>query len=117
MDGLAVKAEMTFGASAAAPRELVVDRDAFYVNTGHVLPPGTNAVVMIEQVNDLGDGRVAIDAPAFPWQHVRRMGEDIVATELLFPRYYGISVGRPWLSVLVLVFFPVAMLVLTVIAQ
>jgi hypothetical protein len=38
MDGLALKAEITFGANAAAPKELVVGRDAFYVNTGHVLP-------------------------------------------------------------------------------
>ncbi|MGD8472032.1 MAG: molybdopterin biosynthesis protein, partial [Desulfobacteraceae bacterium] len=37
MDGLALKAEITFGASAAAPTALVVGRDAFYVNTGHVL--------------------------------------------------------------------------------
>ena len=30
--------------------------------------------------------QVQIEAPVFPWQHVRKMGEDIVATELLFPR-------------------------------
>jgi putative molybdopterin biosynthesis protein len=91
MDGIAVKAEDTFGASESEPRPLTIGREAVPINTGHVLPPGTNAVVMIEQVNDLGDGRVAIDAPAFPWQHVRRMGEDIVATELLFPRNHAVS--------------------------
>jgi putative molybdopterin biosynthesis protein len=91
MDGIAVKAEDTFGASESEPRPLTIGREAVPINTGHVLPPETNAVVMIEQVNDLGDGRVEIEAPAFPWQHVRRMGEDIVATELLFPRNHAVS--------------------------
>ena len=91
MDGIAVRAEDTFGASETDPRQLEVGRQAFAINTGHVLPPDTNAVIMIEQVNDLGDGRVEIEAPAFPWQHVRRMGEDIVATELLFPRNHAVT--------------------------
>ncbi len=91
MDGIAVRAERTFGASEASPRRLHRDREAFFVNTGHVLPEGTNAVIMIEHVNDLGDGRLEIEAPAFPWQNVRRMGEDIVATELLFPRRHAVT--------------------------
>ncbi len=91
MDGIAVQAEQTFGASETSPRQLQIDRDAFFVNTGHVLPAETNAVIMIEHVNDLGNGRVEIEAPAFPWQHVRRMGEDIVATELLFPRSHVVT--------------------------
>ena len=32
-----------------------------------------------------------IEAPAFPWQNVRKMGEDIVATELLFPRNHMVT--------------------------
>jgi len=91
MDGLAVKAEITFGASAAAPRELIVGRDAFSVNTGHVLPQDTDAVIMVENVNELDEERVEIEAPAFPWQNVRRVGEDIVATELLFPQNHVIT--------------------------
>ncbi|MBL0715360.1 MAG: molybdopterin biosynthesis protein [Desulfosarcina sp.] len=91
MDGIAVRAEDTFGACETDPRQLELGRNAITLNTGHVLPPDTNAVIMIEQVNDLGDGRVAIEAPAFPWQHVRRMGEDIVATELLFPRNHAVT--------------------------
>jgi putative molybdopterin biosynthesis protein len=91
MDGLAVKAEITFGASAAAPKELVTDRDAFYVNTGHVLPKDTDAVIMVENVNELDEERVEIEAPVFPWQNVRRVGEDIVATELLFPQNHVIT--------------------------
>ena len=91
MDGIAVTAEQTFGTSETSPRQLRLDQDAFFVNTGHVLPGDTNAVIMIEHVNDLGAGRVEIEAPAFPWQHVRRMGEDIVATELLFPRNHVVT--------------------------
>jgi putative molybdopterin biosynthesis protein len=91
MDGLAVNAEITFGASAAAPKALAVGRDAFYVNTGHILPKNTNAVIMVENVNDLGDKRVGIEAPIFPWQNVRRVGEDIVATELLFAQNHLIT--------------------------
>jgi len=91
MDGIAVDAENTYGASETAPRELQIGRNAQFINTGHVLPQGTNAVIMIEQVQELGDGRIRIEAPAFPWQHVRRMGEDIVATELLFPRNHVVT--------------------------
>jgi putative molybdopterin biosynthesis protein len=91
MDGIAVKAENTFGAGETNPRELVIGKDAFYVNTGHVLPESTDAVIMIEHVNVLDEKRVAIEAPAFPWQNVRKVGEDIVATELLFPQNHVIT--------------------------
>lgn len=91
MDGIAVKAESTFGAAETSPRELLIGRDAFYVNTGHVLPENTDAVIMIEDVNVLDDNRVEIEAPAFPWHHVRKMNEDIVATELLFPQSHVIT--------------------------
>jgi putative molybdopterin biosynthesis protein len=91
MDGAAVKAEDTFGASESRPRELVVGTQAHFVNTGHVLPEGTDAVIMIENIQKVGDERIRIEAPAFPWQHVRKMGEDIVATELLYPRGHTVS--------------------------
>ena len=91
MDGIAVQAMTTFGAHESRPMELRVGQDAFYVNTGHVLPPGTDAVIMIEQVQELAPDRVQIEAPAFPWQHVRKMGEDIVATEMLFARHHQIT--------------------------
>ena len=77
MDGIAVKAETTFGASETKPLELTIGRDAFYINTGHVIPENTDAVIMIEHVNVLDENKVEIEAPAFPWQHVRKMGEDI----------------------------------------
>jgi putative molybdopterin biosynthesis protein len=91
MDGLAVRAEITFGTTAAAPKTLIVGEDAFYVNTGHLLPENTNAVIMVENVNELDEEHVEIEAPIFPWQNVRRVGEDIVATELLFPQNHQIT--------------------------
>lgn len=91
MDGLAVKAENTFGASETSPKELMIGREGFYVNTGHVLPADTDAVIMIEHVNFKDDNRFEIEAPAFPWQHVRKVGEDIVATELLFSQNHIVT--------------------------
>ncbi len=91
MDGIAVNAKHTFGASESKPKALEIGRDAFYVNTGHVMPENTDAVIMIEHVNTLDQERVEIEAPAFPWQNVRKVGEDIVATELLFPQNHVIT--------------------------
>ncbi|MCG8637137.1 MAG: molybdopterin biosynthesis protein [Desulfobacterales bacterium] len=90
MDGIAVEAEDTFGASEDSPKTLEIGKTAFWVNTGHALPGGTNAVIMIEHLNVDGDS-IEIEAPAFPWQYVRKMGEDIVATQLLFPRDHQIN--------------------------
>ena len=97
MDGIAVRAEDTFGASDAQPVELHPAADqrerahAFsYIDTGQALPQWANAVVMIENVYPLDDGRVAIRQAAAPWQHVRLVGEDIVATESLLPRGHRI---------------------------
>ncbi len=91
MDGIAVCARATFGAHEAQPKQLAVGREAYFVNTGHVLPEGCDAVIMIEHVQQLDDQSVQIEAPAYPWQHVRKMGEDIVATELLFARHHLVS--------------------------
>jgi len=91
MDGVAVKAEETFGASETRPKELTVGSQARFLNTGHVMPEGTDAVIMIENIQTVGDDRIRIEAPAFPWQHVRKMGEDIVATELLYPRGHTVT--------------------------
>ncbi|MBW2408213.1 MAG: molybdopterin biosynthesis protein, partial [Deltaproteobacteria bacterium] len=91
MDGIAVRAEVTFGASQADPKRLTINQNAFYVNTGHVMPAETDSVIMIEQVNVLDDKQVEIEAPVFPWQNVRKIGEDIVATEMLFPQNHKIT--------------------------
>ena len=91
MDGIAVLAETTYGASEGRPKTLITGETAFPVNTGHRLPEGCDAVIMIEAVNPLSDTEMTIESPAYPFQHVRKMGEDIVATELLFPTGHLIS--------------------------
>ena len=91
MDGLAVAAENTFGAGETTPRILATGREAFFVNTGNPLPPETNAVIMIENVNILDDRRIEIMAPVVPWHNVRKAGEDIVATELVFPARHRLT--------------------------
>ena len=91
MDGIAVMAKDTFGATENRPKILQVGDQARFLNTGNAMPEGTNAVIMIENVNVLDKEQVQIDSPAFPWQNVRKMGEDIVATELLFPQNHVIT--------------------------
>lgn len=91
MDGVAVKAENTFGASETRSKKLIIGKDAFYINTGNVIPENTDAVIMIEHVNVLDELHIEIETPVFPWQNVRKMGEDIVATELLFPRNHVVT--------------------------
>jgi len=83
MDGIAVRAEDTFGASETTPILLPPDRFVT-VNTGDAMPEGADAVVMVEEIRDVG-GSVEILASAVPWQHVRSVGEDVIATELLLP--------------------------------
>ena len=85
MDGVAVRAEDTLGASETSPIRLRIGERATWVDTGDPLPPDANAVVMIEHVQQVGDDEIELMAPVAPWHHVRAMGEDIVATELVLP--------------------------------
>ncbi|OQY50453.1 MAG: molybdopterin biosynthesis protein [Desulfobacteraceae bacterium 4572_87] len=93
MDGIAVQAEQTYGATERAPMTLSLETDAAWVNTGQPLPKPFNAVIMIEDVHMIDDGHIEIRSSAYPWQHVRKVGEDIVATQLLFPQNHWI---RPY---------------------
>jgi molybdenum cofactor synthesis domain-containing protein len=93
MDGFAVAAAATFGATPDRPRHLAVGREAFPINTGHLMPPGTDAVIMVEQVPDPGADPITVEAPTFPWQHVRRVGEDLVTGEMVLPE--GVEI-TPW---------------------
>ena len=81
MDGYAVSAAATASARETQALPLRLGVEAFPVNTGDPLPEGANAVIMIENVNHADDSTVLIYAAAAPWQHVRLMGEDMVATE------------------------------------
>lgn len=96
MDGFAVRSHETAGAMPTAPLTLRVGTQAVYVDTGEPLPEWADAVIPIENIEPLDEeGRIAPDPrrPALirlraalpPWQHVRPLGEDIVATQLVLP--------------------------------
>ena len=92
MDGVAVKAEDTFTASARRPLRLEIGKNAFWINTGRPMPEGCNAVIMVEHLNvEEGGKYVVTEKAAFPWQHVRKLGEDMVATEIILAP--GVVVG------------------------
>lgn len=93
MDGFAVAAASTYGARPESPRLLAVGREAHPVNTGHLMPPGTDAVIMVENVADPEADPITVEAPVFPWHNVRRVGEDLVAGEMVLPEGVAIT---PW---------------------
>ncbi len=84
MDGYALRAADTRGASDTHPVRLPLGTQAVPVDTGDPLPAWADAVVMIEHVVE-EDGAILLRAPLARWQNVRSVGEDIVATELLLP--------------------------------
>jgi len=85
MDGYAVQSHATLNATETRPLALTLNTEAIPVNTGDPLPATTNAVIMIENVQPTSNDQIEIRASVTPWQHVRMMGEDIVATELVLP--------------------------------
>ena len=100
MDGICVRAEDTFGATEFTIKNLTPARgdspapgSYTYVDTGNSLPAWANAVIMIEKIHQLDDGSVEIFESVGPWNHVRLVGEDVVATELLLPRSHRL---RPY---------------------
>lgn len=90
MDGIAVRAEETYGTTEKYPRTLKVGRDAVWINTGQPLPESFNAVIMVEKIHQLDKNHLEIRSSAYPWQHVRKVGEDIVATQLLLAQNHRI---------------------------
>jgi putative molybdopterin biosynthesis protein len=85
MDGVAVKSMDTYGASETSPKRLAQGEETVLVDTGDPLPDGFDAVIMIEDVHYVKPGVIEIIAPVPPLQHVRVVGEDMVATEMILP--------------------------------
>ena len=92
MDGIAVKAEDTYGASESQPKD-ARGRPGGVFRQHRQRPARRDRRRHHDRERPDPRRRAArvIEAPAFPWQHVRRIGEDIVATELLFPRRHRVS--------------------------
>jgi molybdopterin molybdotransferase len=91
MDGFAVRAADTPGtlevvattAAGAAPADGVGPGHAVRIMTGAPVPPGADAVVMVERTSPAGEAKVAVEA-ARPGDHIRRAGEDLRAGQVLF---------------------------------
>jgi len=98
MDGYAVVAETTFGASRYEPRTLrVVDTiytgqmpargvaagEAAEIATGAPMPEGADAVVMVEETERAGPDEVRILTPVYPRQNVGKQGADIVRGQVV----------------------------------
>jgi molybdopterin molybdotransferase len=101
MDGYAVKAKDTFGASQSLPAYLklagVVEMGkeatepltagaTVRISTGGMMPPEADAVVMVEYTDETDGGLVEIHRGVSPWQNVIQIGDDIKKGELVFPR-------------------------------
>ncbi|MEA1961463.1 MAG: molybdopterin biosynthesis protein [Bacillota bacterium] len=89
MDGIAVKAKTTFGASETNPVYLSCEQ-YLELDTGDYVPAPFDAVIMIEDINRIND-RVKIVKAAVPWQHIRSIGEDLVEQDMIVPSYTPIG--------------------------
>lgn len=90
MDGILVKSKDMVGVTESTPKILEEGKDYKYINTGNPIEPPFDAVIMIEEVINLDDGKIKIIKSAYPWQHIRPIGEDIVATEMIIPSKHKI---------------------------
>ena len=82
MDGIAVRSRDTIGASDLTP----VTLDHFArVNTGNIVSPEFDAVIMIEDTWETGE-KFQIRKATAPSQHIRHAGEDIRENRLVLPR-------------------------------
>ena len=83
MDGIAVRAAATKGASESHPLTLKLGTDYKIVDTGDPVKSPFDAVIMAEDVVEVDEETVQILASVPGWNHVRSIGEDIVAGEMM----------------------------------
>jgi len=90
MDGVAVTAKDTFGATETTP--ITLNPDQFLVlDTGDPIPEDRDAVIMVEDIVKNEDGTITIHGAAAPWQHIRQIGEDICAGEMILGSHMEVS--------------------------
>ncbi len=96
MDGIAVHAKDTFGATETTPVILKASQ-YLMLDTGDPIPDTYDAVIMIEDIVHLDnkehteEGLIKIHAAATPFQHIRQIGEDICLGEMILPSYTTIT--------------------------
>ncbi|MFZ5945496.1 MAG: molybdopterin biosynthesis protein [Bacillota bacterium] len=91
MDGIAVNSKSTIGADEQNPKVLMLERDFIQVDTGDFIPDGFDAVIMVEEIQWINDKEIEILSPAAPWQHIRPVGEDVVAGEIIVPAHHVLT--------------------------
>ena len=90
MDGVAVCARDTFGATETTP--VTLQKEQYIVlDTGDPVPEDRHAVIMVEDLVKNEDGCITIHAAAAPWQHIRQIGEDVCAGEMILPSHMTVS--------------------------
>lgn len=90
MDGVALKARDSFGATETTPVTLKPDQ-YIVVDTGDPIPEECDAVIMVEDIVKNEDGSITIHGAAAPWQHIRQIGEDVCAGEMILPSYMEVT--------------------------
>ena len=90
MDGVAVMAKDTFGATETTPVTLKPGQ-FIVLDTGDSIPENCDAVIMVEDIVKNEDGSITIHAAAAPWQHIRQIGEDICAGEMILASHMTVS--------------------------
>ena len=90
MDGVAVNAKDTFGATETTPVTLQPVQYTV-LDTGDPIPEDRDAVIMVEDIVKNEDGSITIHAAAAPWQHIRQIGEDVCAGEMILPGHMTVS--------------------------
>jgi len=101
MDGYAIRAEDSFGATESLPSYLKImgeikmgDRPDFKINpgeavkisTGGMLPEGANAVMMVEYTEKIDDTTIESRRSISPWENVVREDEDLKTGEIILKR-------------------------------
>ncbi len=90
MDGVAVCARDTFGATETTP--VTLQKEQYIVlDTGDPVPEDRDAVIMVEDIVKNEDCSITIHAAAAPWQHIRQIGEDVCAGEMILPSHMTVS--------------------------
>jgi len=91
MDGIAVQAQKTAGASERSPIKLKIGKEAQPVDTGDPIPERFNAVIKIEEVNQVEKKYYVIEKGVPPWNHIRSIGESTVKGNLLVTTNHKLS--------------------------
>lgn len=90
MDGVAIVAKDSFGATETTP--VILQPEQFIVlDTGDPIPEGYDAVIMVEDLVKNPDESITIHEAAVPWQHIRQIGEDVCAGEMILGAHIEVT--------------------------